>query len=146
MDGWMEDVMDWVRAYIWVFTPFWIISPQSADDLLVASAECPSDDEDMDPCDPSSGEMKSHHGNTLYLSFFVGLLQLILHFHLGFCVQVLPNSRPIFIPFIAFTLSSRLSSSLVIYPFISFFSLLQLIYIEPQEFTPNSSKSFNTVS
>uniref|UniRef100_A0AAQ5YHX1 Neurexin 1 n=1 Tax=Amphiprion ocellaris TaxID=80972 RepID=A0AAQ5YHX1_AMPOC len=29
---------------------------QSADDLLVASAECPSDDEDIDPCDPSSGE------------------------------------------------------------------------------------------
>uniref|UniRef100_A0A3P9K5D7 Neurexin 1 n=1 Tax=Oryzias latipes TaxID=8090 RepID=A0A3P9K5D7_ORYLA len=28
----------------------------SADDLLVASAECPSDDEDIDPCDPSSGE------------------------------------------------------------------------------------------
>ncbi|XP_053196770.1 neurexin-1a-beta-like isoform X4 [Scomber japonicus] len=30
---------------------------QSADDLLVASAECPSDDEDIDPCDPSSGEI-----------------------------------------------------------------------------------------
>ncbi|XP_020567882.1 neurexin-1a isoform X9 [Oryzias latipes] len=29
-------------------------TPQSADDLLVASAECPSDDEDIDPCDPSS--------------------------------------------------------------------------------------------
>ncbi|XP_055743118.1 neurexin-1a-like isoform X7 [Salvelinus fontinalis] len=27
---------------------------QSTDDLLVASAECPSDDEDIDPCDPSS--------------------------------------------------------------------------------------------
>ncbi|XP_019218045.1 neurexin 1a isoform X15 [Oreochromis niloticus] len=27
---------------------------QSSDDLLVASAECPSDDEDIDPCDPSS--------------------------------------------------------------------------------------------
>uniref|UniRef100_A0A7N6BCS0 Neurexin 1 n=1 Tax=Anabas testudineus TaxID=64144 RepID=A0A7N6BCS0_ANATE len=27
---------------------------QTADDLLVASAECPSDDEDIDPCDPSS--------------------------------------------------------------------------------------------
>nr|XP_020501894.1 neurexin-1a isoform X3 [Labrus bergylta] len=27
---------------------------QSADDLLVASAECPSDDEDIEPCDPSS--------------------------------------------------------------------------------------------
>uniref|UniRef100_A0A4W6FHP8 Neurexin 1b n=1 Tax=Lates calcarifer TaxID=8187 RepID=A0A4W6FHP8_LATCA len=29
-------------------------SEASADDLLVASAECPSDDEDIDPCDPSS--------------------------------------------------------------------------------------------
>ncbi|XP_042075699.1 neurexin 1a isoform X14 [Haplochromis burtoni] len=29
-------------------------TPQSTDDLLVASAECPSDDEDIDPCDPSS--------------------------------------------------------------------------------------------
>ncbi|XP_024140880.1 neurexin 1a isoform X10 [Oryzias melastigma] len=29
-------------------------TPQSADDLLVASAECPSDDEDIDPCDSSS--------------------------------------------------------------------------------------------
>ncbi|KAM4787083.1 neurexin-1 isoform 24-T27 [Cyanocitta cristata] len=28
---------------------------QSSDDLLVASAECPSDDEDIDPCEPSSG-------------------------------------------------------------------------------------------
>ncbi|KAM9715981.1 neurexin 1a isoform 4-T4 [Menidia menidia] len=27
---------------------------QNADDLLVASAECPSDDEDIEPCDPSS--------------------------------------------------------------------------------------------
>ncbi|XP_055006051.1 neurexin 1a [Boleophthalmus pectinirostris] len=30
---------------------------QSTDDLLVASAECPSDDEDIDPCDPSSGKL-----------------------------------------------------------------------------------------
>lgn len=36
---------------------FWILSSQPADDLLVASAECPSDDEDIDPCDPSSGEI-----------------------------------------------------------------------------------------
>ncbi|XP_065746741.1 neurexin-1 isoform X3 [Phocoena phocoena] len=28
---------------------------QPADDILVASAECPSDDEDIDPCEPSSG-------------------------------------------------------------------------------------------
>ncbi|CAL8359553.1 unnamed protein product [Boreogadus saida] len=26
----------------------------TTDDLLVASAECPSDDEDIDPCEPSS--------------------------------------------------------------------------------------------
>ncbi|XP_041486201.1 neurexin-1 isoform X29 [Microtus oregoni] len=28
---------------------------QTSDDILVASAECPSDDEDIDPCEPSSG-------------------------------------------------------------------------------------------
>uniref|UniRef100_A0A4W3IGP8 Neurexin/syndecan/glycophorin C domain-containing protein n=1 Tax=Callorhinchus milii TaxID=7868 RepID=A0A4W3IGP8_CALMI len=28
---------------------------QSTDDLLVASAECPTDDEDLDECEPSSG-------------------------------------------------------------------------------------------
>ncbi|XP_048698883.1 neurexin-1 isoform X38 [Caretta caretta] len=28
---------------------------QTTDDILVASAECPSDDEDIDPCEPSSG-------------------------------------------------------------------------------------------
>ncbi|XP_049689824.1 neurexin-1 isoform X14 [Accipiter gentilis] len=28
---------------------------QATDDILVASAECPSDDEDIDPCEPSSG-------------------------------------------------------------------------------------------
>uniref|UniRef100_A0A8C5FLM8 Neurexin 1a n=1 Tax=Gadus morhua TaxID=8049 RepID=A0A8C5FLM8_GADMO len=31
-----------------------ITTTTSTDDLLVASAECPSDDEDIDPCDPSS--------------------------------------------------------------------------------------------
>uniref|UniRef100_A0A8B9R7R4 Neurexin 1 n=1 Tax=Astyanax mexicanus TaxID=7994 RepID=A0A8B9R7R4_ASTMX len=30
----------------------------SQDDLLVASAECPSDDEDIDPCDPTSGGLE----------------------------------------------------------------------------------------
>ncbi|XP_048843688.1 neurexin-1a-beta-like isoform X23 [Brienomyrus brachyistius] len=30
------------------------LSSQPTDDLLVASAECPSDDEDIDPCEPSS--------------------------------------------------------------------------------------------
>lgn len=29
--------------------------PQMTDDPLVASAECPSDDEDITPCEPSSG-------------------------------------------------------------------------------------------
>uniref|UniRef100_A0A8V0Z0C2 Neurexin 1 n=1 Tax=Gallus gallus TaxID=9031 RepID=A0A8V0Z0C2_CHICK len=28
---------------------------ETTDDILVASAECPSDDEDIDPCEPSSG-------------------------------------------------------------------------------------------
>lgn len=35
---------------IWLF-----FSLQTTDDILVASAECPSDDEDIDPCEPSSG-------------------------------------------------------------------------------------------
>ncbi|XP_072782247.1 neurexin-1 isoform X36 [Taeniopygia guttata] len=30
-------------------------SGETTDDILVASAECPSDDEDIDPCEPSSG-------------------------------------------------------------------------------------------
>ncbi|XP_018429777.1 PREDICTED: neurexin-2-beta-like, partial [Nanorana parkeri] len=29
--------------------------PQNSDDLLVASAECPSDDEDLEECEPSTG-------------------------------------------------------------------------------------------
>ncbi|XP_052602539.1 neurexin-1 isoform X37 [Peromyscus californicus insignis] len=29
-------------------------SKKTTDDILVASAECPSDDEDIDPCEPSS--------------------------------------------------------------------------------------------
>ncbi|KAI5610040.1 neurexin 1a isoform X13, partial [Silurus asotus] len=32
---------------------------QTTDDLLVASAECPSDDEDIDPCEPSSARMRN---------------------------------------------------------------------------------------
>lgn len=31
------------------------LSLQTTDDVLVASAECPSDDEDIEPCEPSSG-------------------------------------------------------------------------------------------
>uniref|UniRef100_A0A8C4ZNR9 Neurexin 1 n=1 Tax=Gadus morhua TaxID=8049 RepID=A0A8C4ZNR9_GADMO len=31
------------------------VTQNTTDDLLVASAECPSDDEDIDPCEPSSG-------------------------------------------------------------------------------------------
>ncbi|CAO2584463.1 Nrxn2 [Lemmus lemmus] len=34
-------------------------SPQNTDDLLVASAECPSDDEDLEECEPSTGECLS---------------------------------------------------------------------------------------
>lgn len=33
--------------------------PQNTDDLLVASAECPSDDEDLEECEPSTGEYLS---------------------------------------------------------------------------------------
>lgn len=33
--------------------------PQNTDDLLVASAECPSDDEDLEECEPSTGECLS---------------------------------------------------------------------------------------
>lgn len=32
---------------------------QNTDDLLVASAECPSDDEDLEECEPSTGECLS---------------------------------------------------------------------------------------
>ena len=34
-------------------------APQNTDDLLVASAECPSDDEDLEECEPSTGECLS---------------------------------------------------------------------------------------
>ncbi|KAG7513008.1 neurexin-1 isoform X1 [Solea senegalensis] len=36
---------------------------QTTDDLLVASAECPSDDEDIDPCEPSSGGLANPTGS-----------------------------------------------------------------------------------
>lgn len=35
------------------------LTPQNTDDLLVASAECPSDDEDLEECEPSTGEYLS---------------------------------------------------------------------------------------
>ncbi|XP_064411715.1 neurexin 1a isoform X4 [Latimeria chalumnae] len=35
---------------------------QTTDDILVASAECPSDDEDIDPCEPSSGGLANPTG------------------------------------------------------------------------------------
>uniref|UniRef100_A0A8C7FAL9 Neurexin 1 n=1 Tax=Oncorhynchus kisutch TaxID=8019 RepID=A0A8C7FAL9_ONCKI len=38
---------------------------QTTDDLLVASAECPSDDEDIDPCEPSSGGLANPTGPTV---------------------------------------------------------------------------------
>lgn len=50
---WIVSLCLYICEFFWFF-----LSSQSADDLLVASAECPSDDEDIDPCDPSSGEMK----------------------------------------------------------------------------------------
>lgn len=52
---------------------FSIFSSQSTDDLLVASAECPSDDEDIDPCDPSSGEetLTNVHVKLPLRSFYV---------------------------------------------------------------------------
>lgn len=63
------------RAVVFFFSleklsiyPQSFLSPQSADDLLVASAECPSDDEDIDPCDPSSGEKHPQMYNTLPFS------------------------------------------------------------------------------
>ncbi|XP_055018489.1 neurexin-1a isoform X3 [Boleophthalmus pectinirostris] len=37
---------------------------QTTDDLLVASAECPSDDEDIDPCEPSSGGLANPTGGS----------------------------------------------------------------------------------
>uniref|UniRef100_A0A3B3RD11 Neurexin 1b n=1 Tax=Paramormyrops kingsleyae TaxID=1676925 RepID=A0A3B3RD11_9TELE len=36
---------------------------QTTDDLLVASAECPNDDEDIDPCEPSSGGLANPTGS-----------------------------------------------------------------------------------
>ncbi|XP_051936078.1 neurexin-1a-like isoform X12 [Hippocampus zosterae] len=35
---------------------------QTSEDMLVASAECPSDDEDIDPCEPSSGGLANPTG------------------------------------------------------------------------------------
>ncbi|XP_036382973.1 neurexin 1a isoform X23 [Megalops cyprinoides] len=37
-------------------------SSQPTDDLLVASAECPTDDEDIDPCETSSGGLANSPG------------------------------------------------------------------------------------
>lgn len=34
---------------------FFPLQPQSSDDILVASAECPSDDEDLEECEPGTG-------------------------------------------------------------------------------------------
>ncbi|XP_029110232.1 neurexin 1a isoform X14 [Scleropages formosus] len=36
---------------------------QTTDDVVVASAECPNDDEDIDPCEPSSGGLASPTGS-----------------------------------------------------------------------------------
>lgn len=37
-----------------LFSPFFF-QPQNSDDILVASAECPSDDEDLEECEPGTG-------------------------------------------------------------------------------------------
>lgn len=55
-----EDIGPFHMLQIFLVFP----SSQSADDLLVASAECPSDDEDIEPCDPSSGEPLSTYTYT----------------------------------------------------------------------------------
>lgn len=35
--------------------------PQNSDDILVASAECPSDDEDLEECEPGTGGSIGHY-------------------------------------------------------------------------------------
>uniref|UniRef100_A0A4W6FFE2 Neurexin 1b n=1 Tax=Lates calcarifer TaxID=8187 RepID=A0A4W6FFE2_LATCA len=52
-------------------------APSITDDLLVASAECPSDDEDIDPCDPSSGKSCPH----ITVPFFSSFCPCVLHIH-----------------------------------------------------------------
>ncbi|KAK7140777.1 hypothetical protein R3I94_013148 [Phoxinus phoxinus] len=59
---------------------------QTTDDLLVASAECPSDDEDIDPCEPSSasptgpvlktypGQAEVFHENSSTTGMVVGIV------------------------------------------------------------------------
>uniref|UniRef100_A0A7N6AJH5 Neurexin 2 n=1 Tax=Anabas testudineus TaxID=64144 RepID=A0A7N6AJH5_ANATE len=37
-------------------------TPQNSDDILVASAECPSDDEDLEECEPGTGDGIKHTG------------------------------------------------------------------------------------
>ncbi|XP_040552691.1 neurexin-1 isoform X39 [Excalfactoria chinensis] len=43
-----------------------IVLHQTTDDILVASAECPSDDEDIDPCEPSSANPTRAGGGREY--------------------------------------------------------------------------------
>lgn len=40
------------------FSPVFPSQPQNSDDILVASAECPSDDEDLEECEPGTGGFK----------------------------------------------------------------------------------------
>lgn len=40
------------------FSPIFPPQPQNSDDILVASAECPSDDEDLEECEPGTGGFK----------------------------------------------------------------------------------------
>ncbi|ROL44309.1 Neurexin-1a-beta [Anabarilius grahami] len=57
--------------FLQLSTPPWAfgMAVSATDDLLVASAECPSDDEDIDPCEPSSANptgpvVKSYPGQS----------------------------------------------------------------------------------
>ncbi|XP_070933490.1 neurexin-1 isoform X36 [Macaca nemestrina] len=42
------------------------VKTKTTDDILVASAECPSDDEDIDPCEPSSANPTRAGGREPY--------------------------------------------------------------------------------
>lgn len=41
---------------------------QNSDDLLVASAECPSDDEDLEECEPGTGKCEGKRPTLIWLS------------------------------------------------------------------------------
>ncbi len=58
------------------FSPF-SFQPQNSDDILVASAECPSDDEDLEECEPGTGGSavaKKKDGCAAFIQLLVMLL------------------------------------------------------------------------